>query len=365
MPATARREIVRDGEVGVYHCWGRCVRRAFLCGDDPPSGRNFDHRRDWLRDVQRQFAALFGVEICFHAEMSNHLHLVLRTRPDVVAQWTDEEVARRDLLINRLVRSDTSEPPREPAESELAVRTADPLRVAAMRARLASISRFMGAVCEHVARRANQEDGCTGRFWEGRFHCRSLEDEAAILVCGMYVDLNPIRAGLAETPEESTHTSARDRIDGLRARLTSREPGEVAAAAAVDGWLCELSLEEGGELSLEEGAAVDLPALNRTAAPGRRASEKGLLPVSLTDYLSLLDWTGRSLAGGKRGAIPAHCAPILARLGINADLWTDLVTRFDRLFGAVVGRAARVAQRAAERGRRWYQGHGACAAAFG
>ena len=129
MPATARREVVRSGEVGVYHCWARCVRRAFLCGVDPVSGADFDHRRDWVVGVQRNFAALFGVEICFHAEMSNHLHLVLRTRPDVVAQWSDEEVARRCLSINRLVRSRDGETCRPPTDADIAMATADPERV--------------------------------------------------------------------------------------------------------------------------------------------------------------------------------------------------------------------------------------------
>ena len=99
MAAYARREIVRDGEVGVYHCWARCVRRAFLGGVDPLTGHSFGHRREWLHQLQQQLAGLFGVEIAFHAEMSNHVHLVLRTRPDVVATWSDQDVVRRWLKI--------------------------------------------------------------------------------------------------------------------------------------------------------------------------------------------------------------------------------------------------------------------------
>jgi len=350
---------VREGEVGVYHCWARCVRRAFLCGVDPLSGQNHDHRRDWLIALQRRLAALFGVEICFHAQMSNHMHVIVRTRPDVVAQWTDDEVARRYLLINRLVRSSDGSPSAEPTSAEIAVRTADPEHVALMRTSLASVSRLMGAVCEHVARRANREDRCGGRFWEGRFQCRSLEDEAAIFVCGIYVDLNPIRAGEVQTPEESTHTSARDRIDALRARSTRTcTPEPSCRERAPDDWLCELALQE--------GADVDLARLNQAgSAEGYRVSDKGLLPVGVAEYLTLLDWTGRCVVAGKHGAIPAHCAPILERLGIAASLWTELVTRFDQLFGAIVGRAARLQQRAAESGRRWYRGRAMCASAFG
>ena len=132
----------------------------------------------------------------------------------------------------------------------------------------------------------------------------------------------------------------------------------TAVPIPADGWPCELTVDE--------RADADLPSLNRTSTERPwRASEKGLLPIRLVDYLELLDSTGRMLREGKRGAIPAHCAPILERLGIRQSLWTDLVTRFDRLFGAIVGPASRVAERAAAAGRRWYRGQANCAAAFG
>ena len=69
----------------------------------------------------------------------------------------------------------------------------------------------MAALCEHIARRSNFEDHTQGSFWEDRFKCRDLADEAAILVCGIYIDVNQIRAGETRTPESSTHTSAYDR----------------------------------------------------------------------------------------------------------------------------------------------------------
>ena len=59
---------------------------------------------------------------------------------------------------------------------------------------------------------SNKEDECTGRFWEGRFKAQRITDEAGLLACAMYVDLNPVRAAMAQSPEESLHTSAYDRI---------------------------------------------------------------------------------------------------------------------------------------------------------
>ncbi len=165
MPGCARREIVRQGEVGVYHCWSRCVRRAFLCGNDPMTGMNFDHRRDWICQFERRIAGLFGIEVAFHAELSNHIHLVLRSRPDVVANWSDEDVARRWLSITRLVRSQDGDHIREPTDEDVAMETANPARMVQLRDRLACVSNFMGALCEHIARRSNVQDRFGGRFF--------------------------------------------------------------------------------------------------------------------------------------------------------------------------------------------------------
>ena len=199
------------------------MRRSFLCGTDPLTGRDFEYRRDWIHAFLQQLAALFGVEVGFHAEMANHLHLILRARPDVVANWSDEEVARRCLTIERLVKSQDGATAREVTSGEVAIEISTGPRVVELRRRLSHVSYFMKALCEHVGRRANREDGCTGRFFEGRFGCRHLASEGAILVCGIYVDLNQIRAGEAATPEDSTHTSGFERIRSRSARQSCSE----------------------------------------------------------------------------------------------------------------------------------------------
>jgi len=94
-----RAEVVVADEVGVYRCVQRVVRRAFLCGVDPLSGNSYDHRRTWIRDRLQSLAGLFGVEIAAFAMLSNHLHVILRNRPDVVTLWSDQEVARRWLAL--------------------------------------------------------------------------------------------------------------------------------------------------------------------------------------------------------------------------------------------------------------------------
>ncbi len=337
MPGNPRRKIVRKDRKAVYHCWNRCVRSAFLCGRDPLTGHDFSYRRNWLRTREQQLAALFAIELCFHAEMSNHLHLVLRTRPDIARRWSREEVARRWLTITRLAKAMGDDVP-TPDPRKVHMLTRDKKKIAKLRRRLCNISWLMGVLCENVARRANKEEECSGKFWESRFQCRRCDSEAAVLICGMYVDLNQIRAGEARTPETSRYTSAYDRIQSRRQRSPQRKE---------DGWLCELTLREGPHEDLEG---------KYRSRSGRRASDEGLLPIELDKYLQLLDWSGRELRRGKRGAIPKDLAPILDRLSIREEMLLDVLESMDERFGHLLGNPTQMAAAAAEMGVRWLKG---------
>lgn len=229
MPAYARRQIVDESQVGVYHCVSRCVRRAFLCGDDHYSGKNFDHRKVWVQERIETLAGIMGVDVLGFSVMSNHIHLLLRIRPDVAASWTDEEVARRWWRLHP-GRRDEDDTPAEPEPADIALLLADGEALAKRRQRLSSLSCFMAALCEPIARRANKEDRATGRFWEGRFRSQAVLDEAALLACSIYIDLNPIRAGLADTPETSEFTAAFERI-AARQHDARESAGHCQAAA--------------------------------------------------------------------------------------------------------------------------------------
>jgi hypothetical protein len=235
----------------------------------------------------------------------------------VVKEWSDEEIARRwwNLFPQRRNKDGS---PAEPAETELNHLMADAKILAELRARLSSISWFMRCTSEVIARMANAEDECTGRFWEGRFKATVLTDESAIAACMAYVDLNPIRAGLSETPEKSDFTSAQERIADLKSA------DEVSTADSKDvriehgqkaGWLAPVELEPKRKKGREKRSS-------------RRASNKGCVFMTLTEYLQLLDWTGRQLKPGKRGAIPNNAPPILDRLNLSAELWLHAVEHF-------------------------------------
>jgi hypothetical protein len=365
MPGSARKDVVDRDEVGVYHVWGRCVRRAWLCGDDPLSGIDYSERRQWIRQLQEQLAALFAMEVEFHCEMSNHLHQVIRTRPDIVITWPDEDVVRRMLTVHKIIHSKDGriEPP---SVAEIQLELADPQRVTELRGRLKDLSWFMKALRETIARRANFSERISGAFWDGRYHCRRLMDETAILICGIYVDLNQIRSGEAATPEQSTHTSVFDRIVGWQRRRQAEQVTITTADSAVDSVEMAKEAPDGwlGELTIEEGPGAFESEWNLRSRTGRRASDKGLLPLTLEKYLELLDWTGRQLHEGKRGVIPAHLAPILQRLRIRSDRWLDLIEHFDKWFRNFVGHLDELRQVAVRTGKRCLRGMAQCASAF-
>jgi REP element-mobilizing transposase RayT len=311
------------------------------------TGKSFDHRKEWIRERLEQLAAIFAIDVLDYTVMSNHFHVVLRNRPDIGEQWADEEVARRwwDLCPQR---KDEKGRPAEPEPHELQALTADRKRLKELRRRLSHISWFMRFLAQNIARRSNFEDQTTGRFWAGRFRATRLLDETALLACSIYVDLNPIRAGIAKTPETSRYTSAYDRIRSLRPsrsqKRTRRSKTRRSRNQAIrpDGWL--------SPLTLTEDEADD------QAHPQRRASNKGFLPMALEQYLQLLDWTGRQIRQGKSGSIPTELAPILTRLQIVPESWTEMVTHFGRWFGTAAGRVDSLAKEAARRSRQWLHG---------
>ena len=230
-----RIEQYSPDEVAIVHCVQRCVRRAFLAGKDVVSGQDYGHRREWIRRRMEALASVFGCDVLGYAIMSNHLHLILRTRPDVVAEWSDREVAIRWLRVFPGRRLD--EHLGEPTDVDVETLVRDEERLATVRQRLSDISWFMRALSEPIARMANKQDEVTGRFWEGRFKAQRITDEAGLLACAMYVDLNPIRAAMAESLDQAEHTSAYDRIHAAR--------GKEISAAAFD--LKTVTTEEAGK----------------------------------------------------------------------------------------------------------------------
>jgi REP element-mobilizing transposase RayT len=327
MPRVNRREIVADGEIQVFHVVNRCVRRTHLCGKDRQSKKDYSHRREWIRQRLEFLAGVFAVDILGFAVMSNHVHVVVRTRPDVVTPWSDDDVARRWWnLFPKRKNKDKS--PAEPTKEELDKINNSPNGMKEKRRRLSNLSWFMKCLCEPIAKEANQEDKVRGHFWESRYKAQPLLDEMAIAACMAYVDLNPVRAGIAEAPETSDFTSARERIQDRQeaqsnrtaeAQMITTEHGPRA------GWLAPVELQPKQKQSREKQTT-------------RRASNRGCLFMSLDQYLQLLDWTGRQLRRDKPGVISGDLQPIMERLDCTLESWLDFVRNFRRRFRTEAGR---------------------------
>ena len=318
----SRREIVQADEVGYYHCVARCVRRAFLCGVDEYSGCSYEHRREWIRQRLCFLMEVFAIELVSYAVMSNHLHSLIRIRPDLTLRWSDKEVATRwrALFPLRWHKGKVA----TPNAVEIRAITAQPELVSEYRKRLCSVSWFNRCLNERIARMANAEDECGGRFWEGRFKCQRVVDTGAILTCSAYIDLNPIRAGLAKTPERSDYTSIQDRIRRHVGRMQSCSflPPLLSVEEVSDGYL------------------------------------------SIEDYLTLVDTTGRMIVRGKC-VIPENLTPILSRIGVNPDQLLNTTVNYRKLFRRIVGPVDSLRRAAKEIGKCWLHGVRNAYAVFG
>jgi hypothetical protein len=373
--ALPRSKYVQEGQEGVYHCFSRCVRRAFLCGFDTLTGRDFSHRKAWLVDRLRHLAAIFAIEVCAYAVMENHYHTILRTRPDIVASWSDREVATRWLtLFPPQHRMRAAAIPT--VEQEIRALADCPDRIAKLRLRLSSLSWFMGRLNEFIARAANKEDRVKGRFWEARFKCQALLDEAAIAACMVYADLNPLRAGLAETPEECAFTSIQERIRAWQKETmaTASLPGETPQnmPSGSFGW----------NLPMPENArAISHPVPKRISAlsnpfddaaltacwlcPIQSDSQRrGILQITAAEYFALVDKSARMTRPDKRGAMDADLAPILLRIGAHPEAWLETISRFGSNFSLAAGMLPNLRKFADQLGRRWLKGVALARASF-
>jgi REP element-mobilizing transposase RayT len=311
MPKPRYRQVSID-DTPYYHCISRCVRRAFLCGKDSHTGFDFEHRRQWIVDRIRLLCSVFAVDLCAYAIMSNHYHIVIRIDVAQVKEWPNEEVARRwmqlftgpTLMHQYLGNADLSQ-----AELKCVAGL-----FTTWRERLCDLSWFMRCINEPIARLANREDHCTGRFWEGRFKSQALLDERAVLACMAYVDLNPIRASMAKAPEQSDYTSIQERILHPKCSILRPFAGHDDVG----------------------------------------------IPYSLKDYLELVDWGGREIKHRKRGHIPAHTPPVLIRLKMEASPVSDYLSKDDLPSLGALGPVSMLKAFAKSVGKKFVKGHAFC-----
>jgi putative transposase len=294
MTIARTRQISLD-HTAYYHCTSRCVRRAFLCGRDRFTGRDFSHRRQWIENRLAVLASVFAIDLLAYAVMSNHYHVVIKVDPKRAMKWSEEEVATR---WGRLFSI---------SAGAVGVET-----LSEWRERLCSISWYMRCINEPLARWANREDDCAGRFWQGRFKSQALLDDLALLKCMTYVDLNPVRAGIATTPLDSTHTSIRARMIGKASHL----------------------------VQFNDSSAKTCQPLN----------------LSSSEYFSLVDWTGRTIRADKRGSIPADVPLPVTVLVKDVEHWSKEIRHYGKWYYRAVGARDALERYSQHLGVQWLKG---------
>lgn len=320
----ARNQQVSLDDTPYYHCISRCVRRAYLCGEDPFTGQNYDHRKAWIVQRMKWLASQFAIDVCAYAVMSNHYHLVLGVDVDKAKAWSDAEVlARWTRLFPR--NAQIIKTLRLNAGSKKA-RDLEAKTLAEWRARLQDISWFMRCLNERIARASNREDGCTGRFWEGRFKSQALLDERALVTCMAYVDLNPVRAGVSESLEASDFTSIQERL--IRQAQRVRAPNYRQQRLLRRRTCKHLQKPRTGQ------------QLRGFTEPGRLATATAL-PLERRAYFALLDASVRAVRQQRETGIealrPLGPHTTLAQLGMQGHTWIKAVTEFHSHYATAAG----------------------------
>ncbi len=396
----AREQIISLQDTPYYHCMARCVRRAFLFGDDFVTRKNYDHRKQWVVNKIAELSEIFAIDICAYAVMSNHYHLVLKVNVEEGNELSDYDVLKRwtqlfngNILAKKVLSGKEGlEPGEDFVLAEL---------VKKWRGRLTDISWFMRCLNETIAKMANEEEGIRGRFWEGRFKSQALLDDVAVIACMAYVDLNPVRAAMANTPEESDFTSIQERIRTFGDRKVGRprkaavnaqrsekreknEGGKFAGLRDLDDeTVKDVRLAKFSDVPFHEvfgvGDAVDRGGDHNGSSIKEstgRAAQKLLDPVSRgegsislpfywQDYLVLLDWTGRAIRDDKRGYIPSDAPNILLRLGVHPDNWLDALPKLEEQFHEFMGREDSMKRLGEKLEKKWLKGVGLARRLFG
>jgi len=330
----ARNSLIDLTSTSYYHVINRCIKRSFLCGEDKYTGRNYEHRRQWIVDRIKLLSSIFSIDIAAYGVLSNHYHLVLHVNKVNADCWTMDEVIERwyrlyhgTLLVDRYLAGETLSPAHLDAVEDV---------VAVWRKRLYDISWFMKCLNEFIARAANKEDNCTGKFWEGRFKSQALLDETALLSCMAYVDLNPIRAGMCSSLESSDYTSIKQRINQLK---------------SYQRHLVTMNKQS-------KSNDYTVPQQPSDLVPFAGIDDTNDIPFGLQDYLELVEWSGRHIDPKKTGYITSTEPNLLLSLNIEPEDWLESVKNFRRHYGNFAGSEQQLRSCAHRHGHSWYKGVG-------
>ena len=294
-----RSDRMPEGQPGIWYIVSRCVRRERLL--ERPG------QREWMCGALAAWLDVLAVDLLGYALMGNHIHLILRTGPDLAADWLPGQVRRRLVAASTVADGRPCQPNEVGTGPAL---TAD--EIVAARKKLSHPGLMLRAVKEGFARRLNQKEGSSGHVWESRYHDVALLDAGGVLACQVYVDLNPFRAHLVENPAESLFCSAHHR------RAVEANAPDTALALHV--------LRDPGH-----------PLLDRRGDPCGTWSWSGAELAELTLATAQMIRSGR-------GKLPHWAQDLLPRLGVQVDQWAGCQGRGGLISGNVLASyATRVA----------------------
>lgn len=300
----ARKQLISIEATPYYHCISRCVRQAYLCGQDSATGKNYDHRRKWIEERILYLADHFLIDVAAYAVMHNHYHIVLRVNKEKSKDLKFHEVIQR--WKGMFKGNALSEQYLKDPDSLSDFQTGELIQhIEVWRERLYDISWFMRCLNEYIARTANFEDKCKGRFWEGRFKSQALLDEKSVLACMAYVDLNPIRANVANSIEEADFTSISKRLSIKNA------PDKEDVFQRENRVFIPFKIEE---------------KINTDHAPG--------FSFSIEEYIELLNWTIENITVNVKTKERSS-----RKQSFTLDKFQEITNKFEELFKSLVGSA--------------------------
>ena len=300
-----------------YRCTARCVRRAYLCGNDKYTGENLNKRKRWIVERIHFVADVFAIDVCAYAVMNNHLHLILHVDEARAQQWSDDEIIRRYCSVYSMAQD---------AYEKLTTEKQRRAKRQEWRARLASLPKMVGAINEYIARRANKEDGERGRFWEGRSKYQALLDNEGLVLCMSYVDLSLQRARVdSGTVAGATSMQKRLADEAERKRTKKRKPKATTLAAFAD------------------------------QNPNNDSTFQ--LPFAFPAYTEVIDWATKALRA-KEGKLPPRPPELLVHQGVSLTGWVASLTQSNFDAASCLGAEKRILELAERKGKGWLRGIG-------
>ncbi|MCC5808718.1 MAG: transposase [Opitutales bacterium] len=268
---------LKSDEIAVYHVYTRIVHKRRLLADV--------QREVWVAALRRA-ARFSGVEVITYCAMQTHAHILVRVDPAARVCGDAELVARFGALYGRSraawCRLNARELAAVLAEGETP--QANDLRER-LRSRMGDISEFMRTLKQRYTKWFNRTYETAGTLWAERFGSVLVEDEPSIVaLVAAYIDLNPVRAGLAALPEDYRWCGYAAAVAGegeLRASLAKCRPGDGGEAGGLARYRL-LMLGKGSAVKRDgAGGRIDPAALERALASGGELETHELLRLRL------------------------------------------------------------------------------------